>query len=359
MPKLSTGFVLFRVIVCFGLVLIGSYADAQMALETPTSTEQDIPSLPGIVKETADIPKRSDLAYEDWRKPELPAGMQSDLHELGRMQGKTFIREVVHAQWREMDPIELFIVRPANVKKAPVIVYLYSFPSNADRYKDDAFCEFLTRNGFAAVGFVPALTAQRFHDRPTSDWFVSQMAESIGTTTHDVQMTLNYLESRKEDFDLDRVGIWGDGAGAAVAILAASVDPRIKAVDALDPWGDWSNWFAKSTLVPDAERERYLQPEYLKTLEALDPVVVLPTLKTQQVRIQHIGDVTVTPSIAREHLEKAVLKSAMLVNYRDRLEFFKTTGSTGKAFVWVQDQLNPLMLNAGSGATGAGRQKAT
>jgi len=357
MLKLRTGSAVLRVIVCSVTLLIGSRVGAQVAPETSTSTDQTTPSLPGIVKEVGDIPKRSDLAYEDWRKPELPAGMRSDVHELGRMQEKTFIREVMHAQWREMDPIELFIVRPAKVKRAPVIFYLYSFPSNTDRYKDDAFCEFLTRNGFAAVGFVPALTGQRFHDRPTADWFVSQMAESIGTTTHDVEMTLNYLESRKEDFDLDRVGIWGDGAGAAVAILAASVDSRIKAVDALDPWGDWSNWFAKSTLVPDAERERYLKPEYLKTLEALDPVVVLPTLKTQQVRIQHIGDVTVTPSIVREHFEKALPKSAALVTYKDKLEFFKTTGSTGKAFLWLQDQLNPPMINAGWGATGAGRRK--
>jgi len=41
------------------------------------------------------------------------------------------------------------------------------------------------------------------------------------------------------DIDMDHVGMWADGSGAAIAILAASVDPRIKALDLLDPWGDW------------------------------------------------------------------------------------------------------------------------
>jgi hypothetical protein len=353
--KLPAGSVTFRVTIFLLLSLTGTCAVAQESPGTSLSAGQSTPSLPGLVQENADIPKRSDLIYEDWRMPELPPGMRSEIHELGRHESKKFVRELLHAQWREMDQIDLFIVRPANVKKAPVILYLYSFPSNTDRYKDDVFCEFLTRNGFAAVGFAPALTGQRFHDRPTADWFVSQLAESIGTTTHDVQMTLNYLETRKEDFDMDRVGLWGDGAGAAIAILAASVDSRIKAVDALDPWGDWPNWFAKSTLVPDEERERYLKPEYLKTLDALDPVAVLPNLKSH-VRIQHIGDVTVTPTVVREHLAKALPKTATIVTYKDKLEFFKTMGSMGKTFLWLQGELNPIMLNAGAGTAGENRR---
>ena len=36
------------------------------------------------------------------------------------------------------------------------------------------------------------------------------------------------------------------GSGAAIAILAAAIDPRLKALDLVDPWGDWPDWLAKS-----------------------------------------------------------------------------------------------------------------
>jgi len=85
MLRLLTGSAVLRVMVFSVTVLVGSHAGAQVSLETSTSTDQSTPSLPGIVKESGDIPKRSDLAYEDWRKPELPTGMRSDVHELGRM----------------------------------------------------------------------------------------------------------------------------------------------------------------------------------------------------------------------------------------------------------------------------------
>ena len=80
------------------------------------------------------------------------------------------------------------------------------------------------------------------------EWFVSQLQESIAASAHDVQMILNYLAMRG-DLDMDHVGMFGDGSGASIAILAAAVDPRIKASDLLDPWGDWPDWIAKSTLI--------------------------------------------------------------------------------------------------------------
>jgi len=70
------------------------------------------------------------------------------------------------------------------------------------------------------------------------EWFVSDLEHSLVGTTHDVQMVINYLASRG-DFDMSRIGIFGEGSGGTIALLAASVDARIKAVDVLDPWGDW------------------------------------------------------------------------------------------------------------------------
>jgi hypothetical protein len=296
------------------------------------------------------LPQRHDLLYEDWRKPTLTPGMQSDVELIDRQEEHGFIRELLHAQWRDLDPIDLWVIRPANVKNPPVVLYLYSYPSTNDRYKDPKFCEFLTRNGVAAVGFVSALTDQRFHDRPTADWFVSQLTESLGTTAHDVQMTLNYLATRK-DVDMTRVGIWGDGSGAAIAILAAGVDPRIKVLDLLNPWGDWANWLAKSTLVPEKEREKYLKPDFLKSLEELEPVKYLPTLTNRQIRIQHIDNVTITPAQVREHIEAAAPANAKIVRYPTTKAFFTEVGATGKGFAWIQDQVAPLITETAKDAS--------
>lgn len=317
----------------------------------PASTES--PALPGqvkVAKDENDIPHRSDILYEDWRKPELTPGMVSTVDPLDRMEGKDFTRELVHAQWREMDPIDVWIVRPAKVKKAPVILYLYSYPSSTERYKDDKFCEFLTHNGFAAVGFAPALTEHRFHDRPAKEWFVSQLTEALGTSVHDVQLVLKYLATR-DDFDMSQVGIWGDGAGATIAIMAASVDHRITALDLIDPWGDWPNWLAKSTLVPEKERENYLKPDFLKAVSAFDPANALPKMTSQRIRIQHIDSVTVTPAIVREHIEAAAPANATIVHYKSSKQFFEEVGSKGIGFDWVQRQTGPNIPLRAAGET--------
>jgi len=67
------------------------------------------------------------------------------------------------------------------------------------------------------------------------EWFVSELQESLGKSAHDVQMVLNYLADRG-DVDMGNVGVFGVGAGGTIAVMAASVDSRIKAIDLLDPW---------------------------------------------------------------------------------------------------------------------------
>lgn len=51
--------------------------------------------------------------------------------------------------------------------------------------------------------------------------------------TYDVQMILNYPETRG-DIDVSRVGMFGEGA--AIAVLAAVDDKRMRAIDLLNPW---------------------------------------------------------------------------------------------------------------------------
>jgi hypothetical protein len=305
-------------------------------------SEMGIPFMPGMEPgqgEERKIPKREDVRYEDWDGPSMVAAMETDIESLGEFEGAGFTRELVHAQWRELDPIDLWVVKPIGVKQPPVVLYLYSYPSSNERYKDDDFCRMLVKNGFAAVGFVPALTEHRFHDRPTNQWFVSQLQESMATSSHDVTMILNYLQTRG-DVDMKRVGIWGDGAGAGIAIMAAAVDTRIRALDLLDPWGSWPEWLAKSSLVPENQRAKYLTPAFLKSVANLDPIQWFPKLTSQRVRLQQIASVTVTPETVRQRFETAAASNVKFEHYDSTKTFFTEVGSKGAGFDWIKLELS-------------------
>ena len=249
-----------------------------------------------------------------------------------------FIHEFYRVQWRAGDPIDLYVIRPTKVKNPPVVIYLYGHPSETDRYRDDGWCKRVTAGGYAAVGFVPALTGHRYHDRPMKEWFVSELQESIGKSTHDVQMVLNYLAQRG-DFDISNVGIFGVGAGGTIAVAAASADVRIKAVDLLDPWGDWPTWMAKSEVIPEEERPSYIKPEFLKKVAAFDPVVLLPGLKAHVRLIQLDEDSVNTPIKAKKRIEAALPADSDRRHYATNAEFFGAVASGGRAFDWIKSQL--------------------
>jgi cephalosporin-C deacetylase-like acetyl esterase len=81
--------------------------------------------------------------------------------------------------------------------------------------------------------------------------FLSELQECLATSAHDVQMVLNYLAARG-DLDMSRVGMFGQGSRAGIAILASAADPRIKVLDVLDPWGDWPTWISTSPYCAEA-----------------------------------------------------------------------------------------------------------
>jgi hypothetical protein len=247
----------------------------------------------------------------------------------------TFTREVIQVTWREGDPIYLFLILPKNTPKPPVILYMYGYPSDTDRFMNDQYCALLAKDGFAAAGIVSALTGHRYHDRPMKEWFVSELQEALGTSVHDVQMVLNYLATRN-DVDVKRAGMFGEGSGATIGILAAVVEPRIKALDLTDPWGDWPDWLAKSTVVPEEERPAYLKPEFLKRVAPLDPVEWFGKVKVP-VRLQYLYEPGATPLAAREPITGAAPPQAKVVPHKDALAQFQADKL--KYFDWIKDQL--------------------
>jgi hypothetical protein len=284
---------------------------------------------------------------EPWNTPSLEGSelKSSDAVSLGEVNtvDGVYTDEVQRVMWRPADPIDLYIIKPVGVKNPPVILYLYSYPFEIDRYYNHDFCKFLVRNGVAAVGFASALTGPRYHMRPMKEWFVSQLDESLATSAHDVQMILNYLGQRG-DLDMSRVGMWGDGSGASIAILAAAADARIKTLDLIDPWGDWPDWIAKSTRIPDNERPGFLKPEWLKHVEPLDPVKWLPQLKMQKVRLQFVKSVGITPLETQSKMEAAAPPNAQVVHY-DSAAAFKGAAADGSGLDWIKQQV----LQGGAG----------
>ena len=213
------------------------------------------------------------------------------------------------------------------------------------------------RNGYAAIGFATALTGQRYHSpRPMKEWFVSQMPESLATSAHDVQLILNYMASRG-DVDLTRVGMFGDGSGASIAILAAAADPRIKTLDLLDPWADWPQWTAKSSLIPQNELPNFTKPEWQLAAAPLDPLRWLPKLKTQSIRLQLVKNITVTPAAVEDKMAAAALSmpNVQVVHY-DSPQAFRATVSAGSGFDWIKSKLQFRVVPDYS-ATGQSRDK--
>jgi hypothetical protein len=279
---------------------------------------------------------------ESWSTPSLEG---SELKPFDVLAGDVdtidgvYTHEVTRVQWRPADPIDLFIIKPVGVKNPPVILYLYSYPFETDRFLNHDFCKFLVHNGYAAVGFASSLTAGRYHDVPFKEWFVSDLPQSLTHTAHDVQMILNYLATRG-DVDMNRVGMFGDGSGASIAILAAAADPRIKTLDLLDPWGDWPDWIKESNRIPEKERPDYLKPEWLADVAPLDPVKWLPELKTQTVRIQFIRDLKITPADVQQKIEAAVPVSAnvQVVHY-ENTDAFRAAIAGGTGFDWIKQKM--------------------
>jgi hypothetical protein len=287
--------------------------------------------------------KRFEEVSEDWTTPSLSTSHLRAVPPLGPIVDNThpdYTVELYQMQWRWGDPMDVYVMKPTGVKNPPVILNLYGYPADTDAYKNPVFQKELVKDGFAAVGFVSALTGHRYHDRPMREWFLSELQESLATTAHDVQMLLNYLAARG-DLDMSRVGMFGQGSGATIAILASAVDPRIKMLDVLDPWGDWPNWMATSPFPPEDERKDYLKPEFLKKVAPLETLDWLPKIQAKKFRLQQLQFGLDTPKPIKEKLNAAAPSGTVFVSYKN-LDEFKAAFPYSSNLDWMKHELRAL-----------------
>jgi hypothetical protein len=313
-------------------------------------------SVPSYVANLAD--HRFDDGDEDWTSPAL-----TNSHLMPVQPMVAFVDEksgysvsLVRLQWRRGDPIDLWIMKPAGVKKPPVILSLYGYPSDTDIFQDPDWQKFTIKGGFASVGFVTALTGHRYHDVPWKKWFLSELQECLAVSAHDVQMVLDYLASRG-DLDMERVGAIGQFSGASIAILASAVEPRIKVVDALDPWGDWPTWMEKSAFPPEDERPNYVKQEFLNKVAPLDTVAWMPKVQAQRFRLQQRQFDRQTPITSKQKLQAAVPDGATVAFYKNDGEFDQGVGKQGeKSLDWIKGKLRSLPKGGSENAVAASQR---
>ncbi|GAC1635117.1 MAG: hypothetical protein NVS9B14_11950 [Candidatus Acidiferrum sp.] len=278
---------------------------------------------------------------EDWSNPKVDRSIFAkegpQLAETDQIPGTGFIRQRYFVNWRPKDPFDLYVIRPKSVLKPPVILTLYSYPDDTENFKNNAWCEAAVSQGYAVVGLVSAVTGHRNRFRATKEWFVLDMKESLATTAHDVQLVLDYLESRG-DLDMTSVGMFGVGSGGSVAILASAVEPRLMAVDLLGPWGDWPTWLAETKIVPDAERAPFLKKEFLDDVAPLDPVLWLAKSQAKALRLQDVRRNVSIPDSAQERLEKAAPDFAVINEYGNGRAFLAAQPGFA-ALDWLKQQL--------------------
>lgn len=250
-----------------------------------------------------------------------------------------FTREFWQLMWRPADPIDLYVCKPrAGAGKLPVILYLYTYPSDTNRFKSDDWCMTMTSEGFAAVGFVSAYTGHRREMHPMTTFF-TDFQESLASTVHDVQMILDYLATR-DDMDMNRVGMYGQGSGGTIAILASTVDKRVRALDVLTPWGDWPNFFSQSRYVAADKRAKFLGPEFQVKIAAFDPLTVMTKVRAKSLRIQDVRKSGPMPDASQERLEAAAPPTAIINQYGD-MASMAANAPVGVLFGWLRAELQP------------------
>ena len=122
--------------------------------------------------------------------------------------------------------------------------------------------------------------------------------------------------------------------------MAASADSRIKAVDLIDPWGDWPKWMQMSEVVPEDERSTYLKEDFLKNIAPFDPVAVLPSLTTSHVRLVQFGQGSVTPTASQKRIAAALPANGEREQFATFAEF-EGGKDTHRALQWIKSHINP------------------
>jgi cephalosporin-C deacetylase-like acetyl esterase len=151
---------------------------------------------------------------------------------------------------------------------------------------------------------------------------------------------IDFVEKRA-DLDTSRIGMFGNGSGGTIAILASAADPRIKVLDVLDPWADWPTWLASSPFPPADERANYVKPEFLKSVSPLEPLDYLPKIQAKKFRIQDAVINPETPPAIKEKIRKTAPAGTTFVQYKSKEELMAAFPHSSN-LDWLKQQISAL-----------------
>ena len=141
--------------------------------------------------------------------------------------------------------------------------------------------------------------------------------------------------------------MFGEGSGGTIALLAASVDPRIKAVDVLNPWGDLEGMAGSISACSQCGKVPITLKPGLSGLRRSAGPASGPC-RRGELRACHSvcsrnlwDDTTSTPArnAARERIAAALPASASLAQYKDKQDYFEKVGNNGKMLDWMYAHL--------------------
>jgi hypothetical protein len=127
-------------------------------------------------------------------------------------------------------------------ERRPALLVLHGFGSN----KDGGVALAAARL-FADLGYV----ALRFDFRGCGDSDGPRGRVICLEQVEDTRNALTFMASRS-DVDPDRIAVFGNSFGAAVAVYAAGVDSRVAACISAGGWGDGAKKFRKQHASPEA-----------------------------------------------------------------------------------------------------------
>ena len=97
--------------------------------------------------EAADVPLLVNDPLENLEELSLKGSSLTPIPPVpgGQMETADFTRDLFQMKWRKNDPMDVYVILPKGVTRPPVAIYLYGFPVEEGRFRNDTFCKLVTR----------------------------------------------------------------------------------------------------------------------------------------------------------------------------------------------------------------------
>src|SRR6266850_420649 len=165
-------------------------------------------------------------------------------------------------------------------ERRPAFMVLHGFGSNKDSDTSRTVAEL-----FASLGYV----VLRFDMRGCGESEGARGRVICLEQVEDTRSALNFLQTRNE-VERERIAVYGHSFGAAVAIYAAGVEPRIAACVSSGGWGDGAKKFRKQHASPEAWHKFTAMMEQGRQMKMRGETLMVPRFDIVPIRPELRGN---------------------------------------------------------------------